>query len=211
MLPFYVLATGTMKSLLISFTRWHVSGKENVPQNGPLIVVANHLNLPDPPLLSASIPRRLFFMAKQELFNSRGRAFVRAFGAFPVRRGVPDRQAIRQAIGTLESGKALCMLPEGKRSPDHRMGKADFGSALIALRSSAPVLPVGITGSEQIDGIGLVLRRPRITVSIGKPFSFPKSTGKLERERLIEVSNHIMYRIAELLPKEYQGIYGDYW
>ncbi|MFP3975969.1 MAG: lysophospholipid acyltransferase family protein [Dehalococcoidia bacterium] len=207
MLAFYILATGTMKSLLISFTRWHVIGKENVPKNGPIIVVSNHLNLPDPPLLSASIPRRLFFMAKEELFSSKGRAFVSAFGAFPVRRGIPDRDAIRQATKIIESDNALCMFPEGKRSPDHRMGKAEFGSALIALRSGAPVLPVGISGSEQIDGVGLVLQRPRITVNIGKPFSFPKSTGKLGRERLIEVTDHIMYRIAELLPKEYRGVY----
>ncbi|MCL0098225.1 1-acyl-sn-glycerol-3-phosphate acyltransferase [Dehalococcoidia bacterium] len=132
MILFYAVATATMKTLLFSLTRWEVKGRENVPRNGPLIVVANHLSLIDPPLLSASVPRRVFFMAKEELFSSWGAAFVRWFGAFPVRRGTLDRKALRQAMQVLERGQTLGMFPEGKRSLNQQMNEAEFGIAMIA-------------------------------------------------------------------------------
>ena len=209
MLLFYTVATAMVKTLLRSLTRWEVKGKENVPRNGPLIVVANHLNLADPPLLSASIPRRIVFMAKEELFSSRGRAFVRAFGAFPVRRGRLDREALRQAMRVLESGRALGMFPEGKRSLNHQMSEAELGVALIALRSGAPILPIGISGSENIRGFSFIFRRPKVTVTIGHLFSLPKSEGRLTKDQLVQATGLIMGHIAEVLPQSYRGIYGD--
>jgi len=134
---FYTVCNLTMKALLLLLSDWEVEGKENVPPSGPLIVVANHLNLPDPPLLTASIPRRIIFMAKEELFRSRGGPFVRWFGAFPVRRGELDREAIRQAMEILDAGLALGMFPEGRRSPNSGLIQAEPGTALIALRSQA--------------------------------------------------------------------------
>lgn len=206
---FYTVAAATMKTLLLLLTRWEVKGKENVPRNGPLIIVANHLNLADPPLLGASIPRRIFFMAKEELFSSRGRAFVRALGAFPVRRGKLDREALRQAIRVLESGQALGMFPEGKRSLNHQMGEAELGVALIALRSGAPILPIGISGSENIKGPNFILQRPRVTVAIGQSFTLPKNEGRLTKDQLVQATNLIMGHIAEVLPQSYRGVYGN--
>ncbi|MCL0059143.1 1-acyl-sn-glycerol-3-phosphate acyltransferase [Dehalococcoidia bacterium] len=207
MILFYAVATATMKTLLFSLTRWEVKGRENVPRNGPLIVVANHLSLIDPPLLSASVPRRVFFMAKEELFSSWGAAFVRWFGAFPVRRGTLDRKALRQAMQVLERGQTLGMFPEGKRSLNQQMNEAEFGIAMIALRSGASILPVGISGSENVSGPGFIWRRPRVAVTIGQPFSFPRNEGKLTREQLVEATNLIMRHIAEVLPPGYRGIW----
>ena len=119
---FYRFGTWLVKLMLFTLTRWEVRGGENVPGDGPLIVVANHLNLSDPPLLSASIPRRIAFLAKEELFQSTfSRLFVSAYGAFPVRRGLPDREAIDRAQKVLDNGFVLGMFPEGTRSPDHRL------------------------------------------------------------------------------------------
>lgn len=205
---FYHVATATMKTLLFLLTRWEVRGRENVPRNGPLIVVANHLSLIDPPLLSASIPRRIFFMAKEELFSSWGAAFVRWFGAFPVRRGTPDRKAIHQAMQVLERGQTLGMFPQGKRS--QLMNEAEFGVAMIAIRSGAMILPTGICGSENVKGPGFIWQCPQITVTIGQPFSLPRNEGKLTRDQLVEATNLIMRHIAEVLPPGYRGIWENH-
>jgi 1-acyl-sn-glycerol-3-phosphate acyltransferase len=208
---FYYVGTTTMKALLITFSRWQVLGRENVPQKGPIIIVANHLNLADPPLLSASIPRRIVFMVKQELYYSTpGARFVRAFGAFPVHRGGIDREALHQAMKVLEQGLALGMFPEGTRSPNAQMQQAFPGTALIALRSGAPILPVGIAGTEKIKGVReVVLGHPHITVTIGKPFPLPPIDSKVTSAQLRELTNLTMSRIAELLPQSYRGVYGD--
>jgi 1-acyl-sn-glycerol-3-phosphate acyltransferase len=207
---FYYLETMLMKLLLFLLMRWEVRGKENIPAQGPLIVVANHLNLADPPLLSASIPRRVVFMAKEEAFHHPLQGpLVRGFRAFPVRRGQLDREALRRAQQVLEEGLALGMFPEGARSATARLQPAYSGSSLIALRSGAPILPVGITGTDNIKGIAFLFRRPKVTVNLGKPFNLPPIDGKLSRAQLALVTDLIMGRIAELLPEGYRGVYGD--
>jgi len=205
---FYDIATITMKALLLSLTRWRVEGKENVPRTGPLIVVANHHNIIDPPLISASVPRRISFMAKEELFRSRMlRAIVQNYGAFPVRRGQLDRVAVRWALTALQNGGALGMFPEGKRSPNAQLQSPQPGASLLAARSGVPILPVGISGSERVNGIGFILHRPRINVTIGRPFRLASSGDKVTRSRLAQHSESIMEHIAELLPESYRGVY----
>jgi 1-acyl-sn-glycerol-3-phosphate acyltransferase len=205
---FYPAATTTMKVLLLALSRWRVEGKENVPRTGPLIIVSNHLNNIDPPLLGASIPRDIYFMAKQELFEPRMvRAIVQAYGAFRVRRGVLDREAMRRAFEHLREGQVVGMFPEGQRSADHQLQSPQLGAALLADRSGVPVLPLGINGSEQMKGFRSIFHRPRITVTIGRPFVLTSTVGKRTRSRLTEHSDFIMERIAELLPESYQGKY----
>ncbi len=208
---FYYTATTTMKALLLTFSQWRVYGRENVPPKGPLIVAANHLNLADPPLLSASIPRRIVFMVKHEFYHSvRGARFIRAFGAFPVHRGEMDREALRHAVRVLEQGLVLGMFPEGTRSPNAQLQQAHLGTALIALRSGAPILPVGINGTEKVKGVKeVVFGHPHITVTIGQPFLLPTNEDKVNSAQLKELTDLIMSRIAELLPESYRGVYGD--
>jgi 1-acyl-sn-glycerol-3-phosphate acyltransferase len=205
---FYYIARGLLIGLFKLLTRWQVKGKENIPEKGPVLVVANHLNLADPPLLGVSLGRRVIFMAKEELFRSPvGAYFVSSLGSFPVHRGRLDRQALRRSQQVLSDNLALVMFPEASRSRSGKLKSALPGSALIACRSGVPILPVGITGTEQLRGIGWLFRRPRLTVNIGQPFSLPPVEGKLTGEKLADYTDLIMRRIAGLLPTEYQGVY----
>ena len=227
---FYWLMTRLMRLVVWTFGRYKVIGKEHVPTSGPLIVVANHLNLADPPLLGASLPRRIRFMAKQELFDSPFGIFMRWFGAFPVRRFEADLAALRQAQRILKEGGALGMFPEGHRSRGNGMGPPHPGTALIALRTGATLLPVGITGTEAIRSPLVLLQKPPIRVVIGEPFRLemgalsrpqPPIAGasppvppvpaarRVTAEQVEAGTEEIMRRIAALLPPRYQGMYAD--
>ena len=207
---FYYVGRLLVRILLLLLTRWQVKGRKNIPNQGPVLVVVNHLNLADSPLVAVSLGRKAIFMAKEELFRSRFSSyFVGKFGAFPVHRGQLDRKAMREAERVLAEGLALVMFPEAKRSKNAQLQPAFPGSALIALHSGAPVLPIAITGTERIKGAAWLLRRPQITVNIGQPFHLPPVNGKLSKTELAELTNFIMGHIAELLPVEYRGIYAD--
>ena len=195
--------------VLFLFTRWEVRGKENIPKQGPLLIAVNHLNLADPPIIGVSINRKAMFLAKEELFRSKFTGYVvRNYGAFPVRRGRMNKEAMRRSSQLLAQGMALIMFPEGKRSRSAQLESAFSGAALIAARNSAPILPIGITGTEKIKGLTWWLRRPKITVNIGCPFSLPLVNGKLARVELNRFTHSVMEHIAELLPAEYRGDYG---
>jgi 1-acyl-sn-glycerol-3-phosphate acyltransferase len=206
---FYYIAKGLLIGLFRLLTRWEVKGRENIPKEGPVLVVANHLNFNDPPLLGVSLGRTVIFMAKEELFRSPVTAyFVSGLGSFPVYRNRLDRKAIRSSQEVLDDGLALAMFPESHRSWDAQLQPGLPGSALIAYRCGVPILPVGIIGTEQLRGIGWLFRRPRLTVNIGQPFSLPLVEGRLTRQKLAEYTDIIMRHIAGLLPAKYQGVYG---
>jgi len=159
--------------------------------------------------MGCSINRQAMFMAKEELFLHRiQRYIVRNYGAFPVRRGGMNREALRFAEKWFDRGKVLIVFPEGRRSMEAQIVDAFSGSALIAVRNRVPILPVGIYGTEKITGLTWWLRRPRITVNIGRPFNLPSVNGKITKEQLAEFTHSIMARIAELLPGEYRGQHG---
>ena len=196
-----------VKSLLLTITRFQVVGVGNVPKTGPLIVVSNHLSRADPPIIGAGIPRRIVFMAKEELFRSPLMALiVKGFGAFPVRKQGADRDALRQAQEVLKKGLALGVFPEGTRSKTAVLQPGMLGAAFIALRTGAPVLPVGIYGTEGLNAARL-LRHPAITLHIGEPFTVAPAQGRVTRQALQDLTAHIMDRIAQLLPPSYQGVY----
>jgi 1-acyl-sn-glycerol-3-phosphate acyltransferase len=204
---FYDTGRVIARALFALLTRLEVRGRENIPADGAVLVVANHLNLTDPPLIGISLGRKMMFMAKEELFRSPLTAcFVGGFGAFPVHRGKLDRKALRQSEQVLADGLALIMFPEATRSKTARLQPAYPGSALLAMRAGVPVLPVGISGTEKVRGIGWIFRRPRITINIGRPFKLPAK--KFSRAELAANTDLIMERIAELLPRKYRGVYG---
>jgi 1-acyl-sn-glycerol-3-phosphate acyltransferase len=202
----------TCRPLLNILFRWKAEGRENIPPTGPVILVANHVHVLDPVLLQFSCPRWITFMAKEELFRSRLLGFwVRWAGAFPIRRGgqISEKQKILDLVrDRLEGGGVLGMFPEGRRSRDGKLVKGRPGSAVIASRADAAVLPVGITGTDKLGGIGWLWRRPSILINIGRPFKLPATTGRMSRSQMHSLTALLMQEIAALLPAEYRGEYG---
>ena len=194
--------------LLRLLSNWKVLGKENIPEKGPFLITANHLNNADPPLLAVSISRKIIFMSKEELFRSKLISyFVAGFGSFPVHRGQFNLQVFRHSKQVLDNGWGLVMFPEGKRS-DGCLIPAFSGSAAIAVQNNVPLLPIGITGTEKLRGILWILKRPNITVTIGKPFMLYHNR-RVTREQLEEMTDEIMCMIAALLPEKYHGCYKE--
>lgn len=205
---FYHIIWGLVGLIIRALLRLQVLGEDNVPHRGGLVVVSNHVSFIDPILIRITIGRPLFFMAKEELFKNRVAGFfLRYFGAFPISRGSGDRKALKQSLKLLDEGQAVLIFAEGTRSRSGVLRKALPGIALIATKSRAPVLPMAVMGTEQIQGFGgWTLRRPRVKVVFGKPI-YLSQVQELDREELDKRTNLIMGHVASLLPREKQGYY----
>lgn len=156
------------------YTRLVVTGRENVPMNGPLIVAPVHLSNLDPPVTTVSLPRPIAFMAKKELFEVKVFGpLIKSLGAFPVKRGGGDLSAFKLALEILSDGQALLVFPEGSRGDGATMGEIQSGVALLAKRSGAQVLPVGIAGTQNVLPKGASKpKRAQVKVHIGEPFDY---------------------------------------
>jgi len=191
---------------------WNVEGSMNIPKNGPLIIVCNHQSNFDPPLIAASISkRRTWFLAKSELFDGPkiAKMFLKAYGGFPLHKGKSDLNAYKWALKKLNSGEAIVIFPEGKRNP-RGLGKPYLGAARISLKSGAPILPISITGTENLINWTTIFRpRGTLNVKIGKIIQYQKNTKNIEtiQDEATNLTELIMFKIAKLLPIEYRGVY----
>jgi 1-acyl-sn-glycerol-3-phosphate acyltransferase len=178
------------------------------------VVVSNHIAAVDPAILVGVFPRPLVLMSNIE--NARGvrKFFMRLVGAFTVRRGKVDREALRIAEAALVAGRLLCVFPEGTRS-GAGLAEAHGGAALLAARANVPIVPVAITGTPRIFSRRFPwLSFPQVTVTIGEAFRLPATSTTAsavapgfrrdDRERM---TDEIMQRIAALLPPELRGRY----
>ena len=178
--------------------RGRTRGNGHVPMDGPLVVVANHGSHLDPPLLGHALGRPVAFMAKAELFSIPllGRV-IRACGAYPVKRGASDREAIRTATARLQEGWAIGVFLDGTRQENGRVNQPMPGAALLAARSGAALLPVAILNSHRALGVGR--SRPRLVrleMRIGIPVPAPNSRRKPELEA---TTRELQQRINALL------------
>ncbi len=190
----YTLVKAILKLVFTVALRLKVEGRENIPQDGALVIASNHLSLLDPPVIGVAATRKVHFMAKQELFVPVLGDLYRLLGAFPVRRGGADRAAIKHGIEILQSQSVLAIFPEGTRSKTGRLGKAEPGALMMASKALATIVPCCVSGTD--------FRRqgrlwPKVTVTFGKPMYFP-ADAVVNKELLQSMTQELMGHIGEL-------------
>ncbi len=193
--------------------RVRTEGLEHVPARGAAILASNHVAFCDSLFLPLVVRRRLTYVAKAEYFDDwRTAWFFRACGHIPIRRGAGAqwRRALESAVGVLEAGQLLVIYPEGTRSKDGRLHRGHTGIAMVALRTGAPVIPVGLIGTREAQPIGRRIPRPfhTITIRIGAPLDLSAYRDRAD-ERLVlrSVTDTVMAEIQRLSGQEYAGRY----
>ncbi|MFC3038943.1 lysophospholipid acyltransferase family protein [Virgibacillus xinjiangensis] len=163
----YTFAKNLVAVILFPVFRIKIIGKENIPKEGPVIICSNHTSNFDPPVVGITSPRDIYFMAKGELFEKRflGKLLLKIH-AFPVKRGMKDRNALRRGLEILEEGYTLGLFPEGTRSKTGELGRPLAGAGFFALRSKATIVPCAIIGPYQPG--------KRLKVVYGKPMDMEK-------------------------------------
>ncbi len=184
----------TPLTLLYDF---EVRGSGNWPRRGPAVIASNHASNFDPCLIGIAFPGQIRWMAKAELWRIPLLGWlITRLGAFPVKRGESDREAIRRARRLMREGWIVGMFPEGTRQRDGKLGEPQAGVGLLALEPGVPVIPVRVRGHERIIS-GRRPRRPKITVTVGGPVDLHIS-GMSRGRAAHEASRRIMAAIAEL-------------
>lgn len=193
-----------IRAVMLRYVRIAMHGREHVPASGPYILVMNHINWKDPPLVSLALGTSIRWMAKAEVFRWPIIGFLlRGIGNFPVRRGDSDRRAIVMAIRILQNGLPLGVFPEGHRSEDRALLRAHPGVGLLAERTDALIVPCGVVGTP---GALRLMGRTRPELHFGPPFRV-KDLAPEERADHQAVADAIMRRIAAQLPERMRGVY----
>lgn len=171
-----------------------VKGREFLPKEGGFILASNHLSNLDPIVLGAVTPRRLNFMAKEELFlNPLFGLLIRILGAFPIKRNSPDLSALREAMKRLRRGACLVIFPQGRRSPEDLKGEPGIG--FLTIKTKSPVVPVYIKGTDRILPKGKrKISMGEIKVRFGSPIILKEKGG----ESYSDISKNIMDKIGRL-------------
>jgi 1-acyl-sn-glycerol-3-phosphate acyltransferase len=181
--------------------RLEVRGRENIPDDGPLVIACNHLANWDPFLFGGYHPGAIFAMAKRELFRPAAAAWILAgCNCIPVDRGGADRQALRRALDILGGGRGLLIFIEGTRSRTGQMGAAEPGAGFLVRRTGARVLPTAVWGTDAAIRLLPWPRGGRIVLRYGKPFTVTATGDR-------EIADEIGAQIAALLPPGYRGVY----
>jgi 1-acyl-sn-glycerol-3-phosphate acyltransferase len=187
-----------------------VEGLENVPKEGPVILMINHINIIDPVVVIHTLPRNIVPLAKIEVFSyPLIGIFPKMWEVIPVKRDEFDRQAIHKVMEVLHAGEIVLVAPEGTRGTALQRGKE--GIAYIASRSNVPVIPVGIDGTTGFPALRFTSRwrGPGVFVRFGKPFSFDPALKRATRDDLRRMTDEAMFQLAVLLPPERRGYYSD--
>jgi 1-acyl-sn-glycerol-3-phosphate acyltransferase len=190
---------------------------EAIPVKGPAIMVSNHLSFSDSFFLPLVTQRRITFLAKQEYFTGKGikglisKAFFKGVGQVPIDRtsGRAAEAAITTGVRILDEGHLLGIYPEGTRTADGRLYRGKTGVARMALESAAPVIPVAMIGTYEIQPPGRIWPNiRRVGVCFGDPLDFSRYDG-MESDRFVlrSVTDEIMYALMELSGQEYVDIY----
>jgi len=195
---FYSFVRAVLRLVLLLLRRWKIYGAENMPEDGPAVVVANHVSYWDPVVVGCALSRKVYFMAKGELFKIPVLgSLISWLDAFPVYRDRVDSVAIRTALTHLKAGRVVGLFPEGTRSHINKLLNPHIGAAMIASRTGAPIIPVALDGTRGIFG--------KVKVFIGKPVVSTKFEGvekKPSKEELHKLSKYVMGNIDNMLRKK---------
>jgi 1-acyl-sn-glycerol-3-phosphate acyltransferase len=193
------------------WVKLHVDGWENIPADGPVVMMGNHMGVLDPVVMISFYPDRdIVPLAKIEAFSQPIlRYFVGHWGAIPVQRGETDLKAVKSALEHIRKGYVVMLYAEGTRSKTG-MIEGQEGSAYLALKTSAMIVPVAIWGTREFPFAWFrEFRRTHVYIRFGRPFRFRHQGERLPRDLFRHMTDEAMYRIAELLPEESRGVYSD--
>jgi len=194
----YGLAKGFLRPTTALLFDAKVSGVENVPATGGLVVASNHVSYWDPPMLGTWFPRTIHFMAKRELFDMRPLgAIIRAVHAFPVDRESADIGSIRHALRLLRDGAVVGIFPEGRRNIDGD-AQARNGAVLLAATAPCPVIPVALIGTNVASKR---LRASHVEVRIGEPLRFQGTERRPTKNEISGWTQQLATKIADLAEK----------
>src|SRR5437764_174985 len=170
----YWIVRGVLQPLMMVYFRLSRIGREHVPRDCGVLLAPNHRSFLDPFVIGVCVRRPVYFMAKQELFNKRWQAWLlNSLGAFPVRRGEADEDAMHTARLLLERGEQVLVFPEGTRIRKGSLGKPKRGVGRLALETGVPVVPIAVTGSENARR-GWKIRPAKVKIRLGRPLTFPR-------------------------------------
>src|SRR5690242_6639312 len=193
--------------------RIRVEARQRVPKNGPVILACNHRSFLDSIFLPLVVPRRVTFVAKAEYFDDPKTAwFFRGVGQIPIRRegGAASERALETAFGVLNNGRVFGIYPEGTRTRDGYLHRGHTGVARLAFRSGAPIIPVGMIGTDEVQPIDS--KMPRLERAVTIRFGEPIDPGRWhdrpdDHLALRELTDELMYEICELSGYEYVDTY----
>jgi len=205
------LTNSTLHGLTSTLCRVNAAQLSKVPERGPLILVANHVNFLEIPVLYTRLGSRpVVAFTKAETFDS---WFMRSVfdlsKAIPVKRGEVDTTALKCAAQVLETGRILAVAPEGTRSGDGCLQRGQPGVVMLAMRTKAPLLPIAYFGGEAFWRNLPRFKRTDFHVVVGQPFYLDDRGARVTREVRQQMADEIMYQIAALLPPAYRGYYSN--
>ena len=198
--PLYRVIAAILTALSWLLFRPRVRGSENIPRFGPVLIAPVHRSNVDFVFTLFISPRKVFFMAKQELFPVPVLGtLLRHVGAFPVARGTADRESLRLAEEVLRRGQALILFPEGGRREGRHVEALRDGAMFVASRTGASTVPVGIAGSDRAMPAGAKLPRfARVRVVVGKPLAAPSAPGRVPRSLIAAKTEELRERLEEV-------------
>jgi 1-acyl-sn-glycerol-3-phosphate acyltransferase len=196
----YRICAGLVALLARIFFHPRVTGAENIPLTGPVIIAPIHRSNVDFAFSLFISPRKAFFMAKEGVFHPAiFGALLTRLGAFPVNRQSADRESMRLSEEVLKRGQALVLFPEGTRKFGHRVEPLHDGAVFLAARTGAKIVPVGIAGSEKAMPVGAKFPRfAKIEVVVGTPLDPPVSEGRVSRSQITEKTEQLRKALEDV-------------
>lgn len=209
-----LLVNAIIYRILHLFVRVETDELAQIPAKGPLLLITNHINFLEGPIVYTDLQHRLerdlTGFAKTEFWDNPVTAFLfETWDTIPLKRGEADLSAIKAAVARIKTGAIFAIAPEGTRSHDAKLLRAHSGIAMLGYLSGAPILPLAGHGHENYLSDFKRFRRPTYHLTIGKPFRLDSGGKRVKGDMRQEMADEIMYQLAALLPEQYRGEYAD--